>query len=235
MNLSLFAEKTPPGARWTPCQRACYQTLHWPVSEATAAEPRGAAAALPGAPACPPSLPQPAHRLLALCDEAGLRHLVHLHMKRLRHTPLFARSGRCFDCVAQRVADFVVEACGGPLYDSERHTRLMAGAGLPLLLDAEGREIWLVQLWHAFDDAGLSWPLRADYWGWAEPLSVHLLAPQARHPGLTRYPYDTVRSWFAAPPCTRVSSPDGAMAHAMRCGTTPTVQRCCGEPQRAGE
>ena len=76
----------------------------------------------------------------------------------------------------------VVEACGGPLYYSERHTRLMAGAGLP-------------------------WPLRADYWGWAEPLSVHLLAPQARHPGLTRYPYDTVRSRFAATPPRGLPAP----------------------------
>jgi len=25
-----------------------------------------------------------------------------------------------------------------------------------------------------------------------------MLAPRARHQGLTRYPYDTVRSWFLA-------------------------------------
>lgn len=188
----------PTRARWTPCQRACYQTLQWPIAETLAGADgtparRGVAALEP---ACLPQLPQPAHRLLALCNEAGLRRLVQLHMNRLRPTPLFARAGSCFDCVAQRVADFVVEACGGPLYYSERHTRLRAGGGLPLLLDAEGREIWLVQLWHALDDADFPAALRADYWRWAEPLSVYLLAPQARHPGLTRYPYDTVRSWF---------------------------------------
>src|SRR5450830_1650192 len=63
-------------------------------------------------------------------------------------------------------------------------------------LPRPGRELWLVQLWHAMDDAGLPPGLRADYWNWAEPLSVHLLTPQARHAGLSRYPYDTVRSWF---------------------------------------
>jgi truncated hemoglobin YjbI len=193
MDPTRLAEEPPLRARWVPCDRACYRTLHWPAGEA--AYSRGA---MPP-PGCLPLLPQPAHRLLALCDEEGLRRLVHLHMQRLRLTPLFARAGRCFDCVAQRVADFVVESCGGPLYYSERHARMQAGAGLPLLLDEEGREIWLVQLWHALDDAALAPPLRADFWSWAEPLSVHLLAPKARHGGLTRYPYDTVRSWFLAP------------------------------------
>lgn len=184
-----LAEPPPAPARWVPCDRACYLTLHWPL---------GRSVGLP--PACLPQLPQPPHRLLAMCNEEGLRALVHAHMLRLRRTPLFARSGRCFDCVAQRVADFVVEACGGPLYYSERHTRLQAAAGLPLLLDEEGREVWLVQLWHAFDDAGFPPAVRADFWNWAEALSIYLLAPQARRRELTRYAYDTVRSWFPARP-----------------------------------
>lgn len=186
------------GARYLPCQRACYQTLAWPRGAAGAAD---VAVGTGGQPAGSlhqrlPQLPQPPHRLLALCGEDGLRRLVALHMARLRRTPLFAHAGPCFDCVAQRVADFVVESCGGPLYYSQCHSRLQAGYGLPLLLDPTGRELWLVQLWHAMDDAGLTPALRADYWNWAEPLSVHLLAPQARHTGLSRYPYDTVRSWF---------------------------------------
>lgn len=185
-------DEAPAAARWAACDRACYRTLQWPVSERPAAASWGEDLAGP----CPPLLPQPAHRLLALCNEEGLRNLVTLHMQRLRRTPLLARAGTCFDCVTQRVADFVVEACGGPLYYSQRHSRLQAGAGLPLLLDDAGREIWLVQLWHAFDDADFPQELRADFWNWAEPLSVQLMAPQARHRGLTRYPYDTVRSWF---------------------------------------
>jgi truncated hemoglobin YjbI len=178
--------RPPAPARWTPCDRACFQTLDWPQSRSGRRE---ATCGLP-------FLPQPSHRLLALCDESGLRHLTQLHMQRLRNTSLFNRVGRCFDCVSQRVADFVVESCGGPLYYSSYHSHLQAGAGLPLLLDEEGREIWLVQLWHAMDDAGLPAPLRADFWNWAEPLSIYLLAPQSRHADLTRYPYDTVRSWF---------------------------------------
>ncbi len=188
-----------PRARWEPCDRACYRTLRWPAGDPAERLAR------PWSPACLPMLPQPSHRLLALCGEEGLRLLVHRHMERLRTTPLLARAGRCFGCVEQRVADFVVEACGGPLYFRDHRVALKAGAGLPLLLDEEGREIWLVQLWHAFDDAGWVAPLRADFWNWAEPLSVHLMAPQARHAGLTRYPYDTVRSWFAEP---RGHSPD---------------------------
>ncbi|WP_454720237.1 MULTISPECIES: oxygen-binding protein [Cupriavidus] len=184
----------PSRARWVPCTRACYLTLRWPATEA---QPGRREAAAPAA--CLPALSPPPHRLLAICEESGLRELVMHHMRRLRLTPLFARAGNCFECVASRVADFVVESCGGPLYYSQHHAHLQAGAGLPLLLDEEGRELWLVQLWHAFDDAGFPSALRADFWGWAEPLSVHLLAPQARHAGLTRYPYDTVHSWFLAP------------------------------------
>lgn len=67
-----------------------------------------------------------------------------------------------------------------------------------MLLDEEGREVWLVQLWHAFDDAGFPPAVRADFWNWAEPLSIYLLALQARRRELTRYAYDTVRSWFPA-------------------------------------
>lgn len=182
-----------PRARWTPCTRACYGTLRWPIAQLERERRWTSASA-----ACPP-LPAPPHRLLAICEEAGLRELVLHHMRRLKTTPLFAHAGNCFDCVAERVADFVVEACGGPLYYSQRHAHLEAGAGFPLLLDEDGRELWLVQLWHAFDDARFPQALRADFWGWAEPLSVRLLAPHARHDGLTRYSYDLVRSWFATP------------------------------------
>nr|WP_260400570.1 oxygen-binding protein [Paraburkholderia bannensis] len=183
----------PPRARWTPCTRACYRTLHWPVVQSSRERPVRGEQTL-----CPP-LPAPPHRLLAICEEAGLRDLVRQHMRRLRTTPLFVHAGDCFDCVTERVADFVVEACGGPLYYSQRHAHLQAGAGLPLLLDEDGRELWLVQLWHAFDDVNFPTALRADFWGWAEPLSVYLLAPRARHDRLTRYAYDTVRSWFSTP------------------------------------
>lgn len=206
----------PPRARWTPCTRACYRTLQWPVTHRPPERRES------GAPAVCPPLPAPPHRLLAICAEAGLRDLVRHHMRRLKTTPLFARAGGCFDCIVERVADFVVESCGGPLYYSQRHAHLAAGAGLPLLLDEEGRELWLVQLWHAFDDVGFPDALRADFWGWAEPLSVQLLAPHARHAGLTRYSYDTVRSWFATPPAQSGASGESG---ASGCGRPPVCRR----------
>lgn len=193
MNLPSTSEPGAPLACWAPCSQACYLTLNWPV--AGAAMLRGPQQAI-----CdPPVLPQPAHRLLALCDESGLRRLVLHHMRRLRHSPLFARSHHCFDCVTSRIADFVVESCGGPLYYSQRHAHLQAGAGLPLLLDEAGRELWLVQLWHTFDDIGFPPALRADFWAWAEPLSIHLLVRHARIEPPRRYPYELVRSWFHSP------------------------------------
>ncbi|WP_258168489.1 oxygen-binding protein [Paraburkholderia sp. BL21I4N1] len=113
---------------------------------------------------------------------------------------LFARVGHRFDCVALRVADFVVEPCGGLLYYGERHAHLQADSGPPLLLDEKGRELRLVQLWHAFDDVGFPPALRPDFGGGAESLSEHrLAATHARHAGRTRCTYDTVRSWFLTP------------------------------------
>lgn len=195
---SQFPPDLPAPARWQPCDHACQRTLRWPVRQDAPLLPEGDGPALPP-PAALPAVPPPAHSVLALCGEAGIRRLVHRHMTRLRLTPLLAEVQDCFDCVADRVADFVIESCGGPLYYSQHHSRLQAGGGLPVLLDEVGREIWLVQLWHSFDDVG--WPrgLRADLWRWAEPLSLHLLAPRARRAPLRRYPFEEVRAWFRTP------------------------------------
>lgn len=196
-----------PPARWAPCPdtatrstcaRACVATLRWPVRQA-----EHAGRYPPPPMVAMPAVPDPPHSLLALCGEAGLRRLVHRHMTRLRLTPLLAEHDgvECFDCVTERVGDFVIESCGGPLYWSQRHSPhrgVNAGAGWPVLLDEIGREIWLVQLWHSLDDVGLSEALRADVWRWAEPLSLHLLVPRARQAGVRRYPFERVRSWFTA-------------------------------------
>ncbi|TCF97555.1 oxygen-binding protein [Paraburkholderia strydomiana] len=128
-----------------------------------------------------------------------MRGLSLYHLQRLRLMPLFASVGQRFDCVALRVADFVAEPCGGLLYYGERHAHLQTDFGPPLLLDEEGRELRLVQLWHVFDDVGFPPALRADFWGGAQSLSEHRLATHARHAGRTRCTYDTVRSWFLTP------------------------------------
>lgn len=192
-------------AHWPPCERACSFTLHWPL-RSVADSPAWlsglavpATASAPGAAALP-SVPEPSHRLLALCGEAGLRRLVHRHMARLQLTPLLDQAGDCYECVVERVGDFVIERCGGPLLYSERHARLLAGAGGPVLLDAAGRDLWLVQLWHAFEDVGLPPRLQADFWHWAEPLSVHLMTPRARQTPPRRYPHAVVQAWFSHRP-----------------------------------
>ncbi|MGF6508930.1 hypothetical protein OKW26_004757 [Paraburkholderia sp. 32] len=97
------------------------------------------------------------------------------------------------------MADFVVESCGGCCITASGMRICRRAFGPPLLFDEEGREPWLIQLWHAFDDVGFPPALRADFWGWAKPLSEHRLAPHARHAGRTRYTYDAVRSWFLTP------------------------------------
>jgi hypothetical protein len=120
-------------------------------------------------------------------------------MARLKTTPLFARAGDCFDCIVERVADFVVESCGGPLYFSQRHARLQAGAGLPLLLDEEGGSCGsCICGMHSTTSACRARCARIS--GAGRNRCRCNCSPHARHDRLTRYSYDTVQSWFAMPP-----------------------------------
>ena len=133
--------------------------------------------------ACVPALPRPKQPIAP----SMLRRLVARHMSRLRSIAPYADLlDTTFQTLSQGMADFVVQSFG---------VNESCGT-LPVTLDVASREFWLVQLWHAFDDVDFPMPLRPSYWCWAETLSVRQLAPSARHTQLTRYPYDTVRSWF---------------------------------------
>ena len=149
--------------------------------------PARVVAHMPGLPAaakfCLPSVA----RLLPPASESQLRRLVACHMARLRSSALYAAEpDAAFQALTAQLADFVVRAC----------SCVPPSSSLPLTLNGATRELWLVQLWHAFDDAAFPLALRPGYWCWAETLSVRLLAPAERDVRLSRYPYDTVRSWF---------------------------------------
>ena len=143
-----------------------------------------------------PSLAKPP---AMLCDEADVRRLMAAHLQRLGRTPWFAREQACLSCHTQQLADGVtaayLSAVGGIALGGQQPA--VAPAHLPCVLDAEMREIWLVQLWHAFDDACFPLMHRDEFWAWAEALSVQLMPVHARALVHNRYPYATVQAWFA--------------------------------------
>jgi len=132
-----------------------------------------------------------------MCDEAVLTQLMAVHLARLRHTPWAVHPQPCLGCQTRQLADALPDAYRAHLTEVHTPQGVKAPAHLPRLLNAELREIWLVQLWHAMD--GVRFPLahRAAFWLWAEALSVQLLAPTPQPRAVNRYPYAVVRAWFA--------------------------------------
>lgn len=131
-------------------------------------------------------------------DEVNLTRLMAAHLRRLAHTRWFAHPQACLGCCTQQLAEALAKACtSGSWADGGPQHPLAALGHTPHLFDAELREIWLVQLWHAFDDVQFPLAQRARFWTWAEALSVQLMAPHSGLQNLNRYPYATVQAWFA--------------------------------------
>ncbi len=143
--------------------------------------------------------PSPAKPPAMLCDEADVRRLMAAHLQRLARTPWFARVQACLSCHTQQLADGLAAAyrTAAGAADQGGQPPAVTPAHLPCFLDAELREIWLVQLWHAFDDAQFPLAQRVNVWTWAEALSVQLMVPHSGPLNLNRYPYATVQTWFA--------------------------------------
>lgn len=134
-----------------------------------------------------------------LCDEADVRRLMAAHLQRLGRTPWIAREQACLSCHTQQLADGLVADCSHAAsgFDWGRPVPTVAPAHLPRFLDAELREMWLVQLWHAFDDARFPVLQRPGFWTWAEALSMQLMSVEVRKPLHNRYPFAMVQAWFA--------------------------------------
>jgi hypothetical protein len=134
-------------------------------------------------------------------DEANVKRLMAAHLGRLAHPRWFAHPQACFGRCAQQLAEVLAAVCTADSWsDGSLPTPLTGPRPLPHLFDPELREIWLVQLWHAFDDAQFPLARRASFWTWVEALSVQLMPPRAVQPTLNRYPYATVQAWFADRP-----------------------------------
>lgn len=123
-----------------------------------------------------------------------LRALVQRHHRRLKDSSagaLFPADAERFLAGVERSADYVVEACGGPAYFTTSQGKpCMRRRHFPFTIDEKAREIWLGELWLAFDDVNFPEDVRREYWEWVEPFSIRMINRRTQRDQPRRFPFD---------------------------------------------
>ncbi|MCL4525484.1 MAG: globin [Gammaproteobacteria bacterium] len=131
-----------------------------------------------------PDVISPAPHVFRLAGEQKIRDLVIHHHKLLFESPLkdiFGESEKRFDIIANRTADFHVEACGGPAYySSVRGSASIGIRHLPFTITEADRELWLDLYAKSLWDT--QFPLDAGeiYWRWIESVSLRVINRRGR-------------------------------------------------------
>lgn len=150
-----------------------------------------------------PPVPFPSNRVILITGEPLLRSVVREHHERLRRLPdigdLFPRDNATFDKVVERIADFVVEACGGPsrYTEAQGHT-CMRTRHFPFTIDESARESWLKALWSTLEDLNFPAEVREEYWAWLEAMSIRMINRRTTKEQPRRYPYSAMHIRAAA-------------------------------------
>jgi hemoglobin len=126
-----------------------------------------------------PAVQFPSRRLLENVGEAKLREVVERHHALLASGPIgamFPGDPEVFAALVKKVADFVVETCGGAAsYTSEHGHVCMRTRHFPFTIDEQSREVWLEALFRAMDDVVFPAEAREEYWNWLEAFSVRMI------------------------------------------------------------
>ncbi len=150
-----------------------------------------------------PAVPFPSRRIFDIAGEQCLRDLVRKHHDNLRHSDIrrmFPEADAQFEELVAKVADYIVEACGGPPRFTPVHgNACMRARHYPFTIDEKAREIWLQCLWRAFDTAEFPKSLRREYWDWMEAFSVRMINRRTMRAQPTRVPFDALIRHQAAP------------------------------------
>jgi len=143
-----------------------------------------------------PRVPFPSRRIFALAGEPMLRALVLRHHQRLYESPLrtlFPADRKRFLAGVTRAADYAIEVSGGPKYFTPHHGKpCMRKRHYPFTIDEAARDIWLRQLWWAFDEVDFPAPIREEYWGWVEAFSIRMINRRTQRAQPQRYPFRDV-------------------------------------------
>ncbi|GHU02248.1 hypothetical protein AGMMS49960_14120 [Betaproteobacteria bacterium] len=127
-----------------------------------------------------PEVHFPPAALLAAVGEAGLRQLVLRHHSLLRQTEighLFAQDDNIFLERVAKIADFIIEACGGAAaYSAKEGANVcMRTRHFPFEITERAREIWLCKLLQALDESRFPAEWQQAYWIWMEAFSVRMI------------------------------------------------------------
>ena len=150
-----------------------------------------------------PPVDFPVGGFFAEVGEATLRALVQRHHTLLRQHPeighLFAKDDKTFAERVKKIADFIVEACGGPTAytDAEGKDVCIRTRHFPFEIDERAREIWLEKLYVALGETQLSLLAKQVYWNWVEAMSIRMINRRQTRAQPLRINFDEAGRRFA--------------------------------------
>jgi hemoglobin len=149
-----------------------------------------------------PEVPFPMPRVLATVGADALRNLVHRHHTLLRQSEighLFEADDATFATLVERIADYVVESCGGPTAYTEAHGHAcMRTRHFPFTIDERGREVWLEKLVQAITETDFPEAAREEYWAWLEAMSIRMINRRTTKAQPARLPYAEALARFTS-------------------------------------
>ncbi|MDR2689693.1 MAG: hypothetical protein LBB76_08050 [Azoarcus sp.] len=143
-----------------------------------------------------PSVDFPPSGFIAEVGETALRALVLRHHTLLRQHAeighLFARDDKVFAERVAKIADYIVEACGGPsaYSDAEGSDVCIRTRHFPFEIDERAREIWLEKLFVALGETQFSLLAKQTYWTWLEAMSIRMINRRHAKAQPTRIGFD---------------------------------------------
>jgi hemoglobin len=149
-----------------------------------------------------PAVTFPSPRVLAVAGEEKIRQVVRRHHALLQASAiagLFVKDPWQFAKLAERVADFFVEACGGaPAYSEQHGSTCMRTRHFPFSIDESAREIWLEMLYQAMVDVDFPTEVREEYWTRLEAFSVRMINRRTMKAQPVRIPYIVAQLRFGS-------------------------------------
>jgi hemoglobin len=150
-----------------------------------------------------PPMTYPSSHVIEIAGAEKLRELTRRHHALLQAGPiagLFPADPWAFARLAEKVADFIVEACGGPAsYSEHRGDTCMRTRHFPFSIDEAAREIWLAALYQAMEDVAFPVDVREEYWNWLEAFSVRMINRRTIQAQPVRIPFVLAQLRFANP------------------------------------
>jgi hemoglobin len=158
-----------------------------------------------------PAVSYPSRRVLEIAGEEKLRQAVRRHHALLMASPiadLFPKDQWVFAKLAEKVADFVVESCGGATnYSEQNGGTCMRTRHFPFSIDERSRETWLAALFQAMVDVDFPAEVGEEYWNWLEAFSVRMVNRRTMKAQPARIPFILAQLRFG-----------GGSADGLECG-----------------